>query len=191
MEIGQQLLVTARNEWRDWLEQNHTGASEIWLIRFKKHTGKPALPYEDAVEEALCFGWIDGILKRLDSEKYVIRFSPRRENSAWSELNRKRVGRMIRQQKMRPAGMRSVREAKKNGRWHINSPREIPFEVPTDLAHALAADERAKANFELLAPSYKKLFIRWIVSAKREETRKRRIAKAVKMTSRNEKPGML
>jgi uncharacterized protein YdeI (YjbR/CyaY-like superfamily) len=191
MKIGQKLLVTERAIWRAWLYQNHDTANEIWLVRYKKHTGKAALPYDDAVEEALCFGWIDGIIKRIDDEKYVIRFSPRRKNSVWSDLNRQRVLSMIDQKKMTSAGMRCVAEAKKNGRWEqLPSPQEA-LEIPPDLAIALALNHQAKVNFDNLAPSYRKQFIIWIESARRQETRQKRIIRTVIMTSKNQKPGMI
>jgi uncharacterized protein YdeI (YjbR/CyaY-like superfamily) len=191
MKIGQKLLVTERAIWRAWLDQNHDTANEIWLVRYKKHTGKAALPYDDAVEEALCFGWIDGIIKRIDDEKYVIRFSPRRKNSVWSDLNRQRVLSMIDQKKMTSAGMRCVAEAKKNGRWEqLPSPQEA-LEIPPDLAIALALNHQAKVNFDNLAPSYRKQFIIWIESARRQETRQKRIIRTVIMTSKNQKPGMI
>ncbi len=191
MKIGQQLLVTERKTWRAWLEKYCDQATEIWLVRYKKHTGKATLPYNDAVEEALCFGWIDGILKRIDDEKYVIRFSPRRRNSVWSDLNRQRARRMISQGKMTPAGIRCIEEARSNGRWEQLPPRKAPLKIPADLACALAADHQALTNFTNLAPSYKHHFIGWIESARREETRLKRIARTVIMASRNQKPGML
>jgi len=90
MKITKTLYVTTRDEWRSWLEKNHKSEKEIWLIYYKKHTGKPRIPYDDAVEEALCFGWIDSIIKRIDEKKYAQKFSPRKQNSVWSDLNKKR-----------------------------------------------------------------------------------------------------
>jgi len=191
MKIGQQLLVRARAEWRAWLDKNHDTAKEIWLLRYRKHTGKATLPYDDAVEEALCFGWIDGIIKRIDDEKYVIRFSPRRRNSVWSDPNRKRVRRMITQKRMTPAGMRCVAEAKDNGRWAELPSPHVELKIPSDLAEALALNQQAQVNFANLAPSYKRHFIGWIENAKRQETRQKRIVKTVIMTAENQKPGML
>jgi len=116
-EIGETHFARTRAAWRKWLEKNHASKREIWLRLYKKHVKKPCVAYDHAVEEALCFGWIDGILKRIDDEQHVIRFSPRRKNSVWSDSNRKRVNRMTRQGKMTEAGLAAVREAKKNGRW--------------------------------------------------------------------------
>ncbi len=110
MKITKTLYVTTRDEWRSWLEENHKSEKEIWLIYYKKHTGKPRIPYDDAVEEALCFGWIDSIIKRIDEEKYTQKFSPRKQNSAWSDLNKKRVKKLIEEGKMTKAGYETVKE---------------------------------------------------------------------------------
>ena len=107
----------SRDDWRAWLEENHATALEIWLVHYKKHTGKPGLTLEEAVEEALCFGWIDGVLKLIDDEKYALRFSPRKKGSVWSETNKRRVAKLIRQGHMTEAGLAKVREAKANGQW--------------------------------------------------------------------------
>lgn len=101
-----------RNEWRAWLEENHATAQELWLVIYKKHTGKVGVTYEEAVEEALCFGWIDGVMKRLDAEKYALRFSPRKKGSVWSESNKRRVTKLIKQGRMTEAGLVKVKEAK-------------------------------------------------------------------------------
>lgn len=105
MDIGKTLYVTNRVEWRKWLAKNHNNEHEIWLIYYRKDTGKPRIDYNDAVEEALCFGWIDSIEKRIDEEKFAQRFTPRRPNSNWSESNRKRMGKLIKQGKVTPFGL--------------------------------------------------------------------------------------
>ena len=106
-----------REQWRAWLGENHDAAKELWLVFHKKHTGKGGLTYDEAVEEALCFGWIDGILKRIDDEKHMVRFCPRRKNSIWSERNKERVRRMIEAGRMTDIGLAKVQEAKENGQW--------------------------------------------------------------------------
>ncbi len=105
MEIGETLLVTTRHEWHGWLEQNHHEYKEIWLIYYKKTTGKTGISYEESVEEALCFGWIDGAIKGIDQETYAGRFTPRRPKSPWSDSNRERVGRLLREGRMTEAGL--------------------------------------------------------------------------------------
>lgn len=179
-----------RNEWRTWLAENYAMAKELWLVFHKKHTGKPGLTYDEAVEEALCFGWIDGILKRIDGEKHMTRFCPRRKNSIWSERNKERVRGMIEAGRMTEAGLAKVREAKRNGQWEKAAEREDVTVVPVELAEALAKDERARLNFEKLAPSYRRQFIYWVGTAKREETRRKRVAEAVRMIRENKRLGM-
>lgn len=189
-EAREQGSFADRQAWRAWLAENHATAKEMWLIFFKKHTGKPGLAYEEAVEEALCFGWIDGILKRIDHEKHTIRFSPRRKNSVWSQRNKTRVRKMIEEGRMTEVGLAKVAEAKTNGQWDKAAQREDATRVPAELEAALAKDKRARQNFEKLAPSYRKQFIYWVASAKREETRHRRVAEAVALLAQDKRMGM-
>jgi len=179
-----------REQWRRWLAANHATAQEIWLIFYKKHTGEPGLTYVEAVEEALCFGWIDGILKRIDDRKHTVRFSPRRRNSIWSEQNKKRVGRLIREGRMTEAGLAKVREAKGNGQWAKAAQREDPAFVPPELTAALAENGTARDHFEKLAPFYRRQFIYWIGSAKQDETRHKRVAEAVRLLASNQRLGI-
>lgn len=190
VNIGKQLHITDRDDWRAWLEKHHATEKEIWLIHYKKHTGKPSLPYEHAIEEALCFGWIDGIMKRIDDEKYALRYSPRKRDSIWSELNKKRADKMIRQGKMTEAGLAKIEHAKASGEWEQARIREDHTNIPLDLQQALEDNPQAKKNFEKLAPSYKKQFIGWITSAKTDATRQRRLAETVRLAHENKKPGM-
>jgi uncharacterized protein YdeI (YjbR/CyaY-like superfamily) len=188
-EIGETTFVRTRVAWRKWLAKHHASKPEIWLVLLKKHVNKPCVAYDDAVEEALCFGWIDGILKRIDDEKHVIRFCPRRRNSVWSDSNRKRVNRMIRQGKMTEAGLAAVREAKRNGQWQkAGQPRTDV--APDDLVRALKRNRKARELFERLSPSHRRQYIGWIEEAAREETRKRRIRKTVERLAAGKKPGI-
>jgi uncharacterized protein YdeI (YjbR/CyaY-like superfamily) len=189
-KIGKQQTMRSRCQWRAWLEKNHASEKELWVVFYKKHTGKASVTYDEAVEEALCFGWIDGIIKRIDDEKHMRRFSPRRRNSVWSELNKERARRMIAEGRMTEAGLAKVAEAKKNGRWDsAAAPRPEP-QVPPELRKALAENARARRHFENLAPSYRKYFVYWIATAKREETRRKRTAEAVELLAQNKKLGM-
>ena len=163
---------------------------ELWLIIYKKHAGKSGLTYVEALEEALCFGWIDGILKRIDDEKHTIRFSPRRKNSIWSEHNKKRVRKLIKEGRMTDAGLARIREAKANGQWDKAAQREDITVVPAELTEALARNEKARLNFEALAPSYRRQFIYWVAIAKRDETRRKRIEETIELLIRNKKLGM-
>jgi len=179
-----------RDAWRAWLAENHQVEKELWLVVPKRHTGRPGLTYEEALEEALCFGWIDGIVRRIDGEKHMIRFSPRRGNSVWSQRNKQRVGRLIREGRMTPAGLARIKEARANGQWAKAAMREDMTVVPPELAEALAGNEKARLNFEGLAPSYRKQFIYWIASAKRDETRRKRIEGTIDLLIRNKRLGM-
>jgi uncharacterized protein YdeI (YjbR/CyaY-like superfamily) len=191
MKVSRQECFTGRDEWRTWLAENHATAQEMWLVFHKKHVGRPGLTYVEAVEEALCFGWIDGILKRLDDRKHTVRFSPRRKNSIWSEQNKKRVAGMIEQGRMTEAGLAKVREAKTNGQWAKAAERDDPTRVPPELTAALAENAQARDNFEKLAPSYRRQFTYWIGSAKRDETRQKRVAEAIRLLARNQRLGMV
>ncbi len=183
------LFMKSKSEWREWLERNHHKEQGVWLLFHKKHTGKPGLSYEDAVEEALCFGWIDSTLRRIDKEKHVIRFSPRRKRSVWSEINRRRVEKLMREGKMAAAGLAKVEEAKKSGKWFTAYTSKGKPTIPSDLREALMRDKKAWQNFNNFAPSYQNIYIHWVLSAKREETRKRRINQVVERSARNLKPG--
>ena len=185
-----QLYVTDRDHWRDWLKENHATKKEIWLIYYKKHTGKANIPYDDAVEEALCYGWIDSIIKKIDDEKYARKFTPRNNNSRWSELNKKRVQKTIKQGRMTEVGLAKIKAARKNGQWDkATSASKMP-EIPLEFKKALAANKKAKEYFENLASSYRKHYVGWIASAKREQTRKKRIEEAINLLQQNKKLGL-
>jgi uncharacterized protein YdeI (YjbR/CyaY-like superfamily) len=189
-KVFDQRRFAERDEWRVWLAENHATAKELWLIFHKKRVVKGGLTYIEALEEALCFGWIDGILKRIDDEKHTIRFSPRRKNSIWSEHNKKRVRKLIKEGRMMPAGSARIDEAKANGQWDKAAQREDITVVPAELTEALAGNEKARLNFESLAPSYRRQFIYWVAVAKRDETRRKRIQETIDRLIRNEKLGM-
>jgi len=180
-----------RRAWRAWLQKNHSTSSEIWLIYFKKHTGQQRLAYNDAVEEALCFGWIDGMIKPIDPQKYMQRFSPRKVKSRWSSLNKQRVEKMIRQGLMTAAGLQTIAVARKNGSWDAPARTYTtvdPTQIPGDLAKAFSKNKRAKTNFENFSFSTRKQFLSWITSAKRDETREARIKQTLLMSAANKRP---
>ena len=189
-EITKRFTPKNRDEWRAWLERNHATAKEIWLVRYKMNFTKPTISYDEAVEEALCFGWIDGIIKSIDAEKYAARFSPRRSGSIWSETNKARVAKVIAQGLMMPIGLAKIEEAKANGEWDKASQRENTASIPADLKRALQAHKTAQRNFQAAPPSQKRMFINWVTSAKRDETRRKRIAQAVEMLQANQKIGI-
>jgi len=188
MGMNKTLLVIDREQWRHWLEQNHTREREVWLIFNKVHTGQPSIPYEDSVEEALCFGWIDSLIQRIDEDRYARKFTPRKPGSKWSQLNKRRVAKMIGSGRMKEAGLVLVdfplTDAKAPPR-----PRTMP-DLPGWLESALKANLLAWENFNKLPPSHRRNYIGWISDAKREETRQRRIREALGMLEKNERLGM-
>ncbi len=186
------LEFAGRDAWRSWLASNHGSTDGIWMVFNRVSTGISAIPYEDAVEEALCFGWIDSIVRRLDERRYCRKFTPRRPGSVWSALNRARVAKLMAEGRMTPAGMAMVEEAKSSGEWlRVEVRPTFPLEaVPAELSEALEGDDAATAFFESLPASCRKRYILWIVSAKKPETRSRRAAEAAAMLARGERPGL-
>lgn len=188
--MNEELYVTNRYDWRLWLEQNHDRKRMVWLIYYKEHTGKPSIPYEDSVEEALCFGWVDSIIKKLDDEKFVRKFVPRKTGSKWSESNKKRAEKMMKEGKMVEAGMARIKEARESGEWFEVRVRRKELVIPTYVEDALAANRKALENFNKLGNSYKRNYVGWIDSAKREETRMKRLAETVRLLEQNKKLGL-
>lgn len=183
-------LFKDRDEWRAWLEEHHNSASEAWLIYYKKHINKKSIGYDEAVEEALCFGWIDSKVKRIDEEKYMQRYTPRKEDSNWSESNKQRVKKLIKMGLMTEAGLAKIETAKRNGSWSRLDDIEKHIVVPEDLQAVLAENLAAKENFEKFPPSHKKQYLWWLKSARRAETREKRIVEIVKRAEENIKPGL-
>jgi len=176
--------------WRRWLKKNHATASELWLVYFKKHTGEQCISYDESVEEALCFGWIDSILKKLDEDTYARKFTPRRENSVWSELNRERARRMIAAKRMTPAGMKKVGFSLTGP---VSRAKRGPKTEPVfsdDLFGMLRAHKKAWIEFNTLPPSQRRNCVGWVMSAKREETRLRRMRELIDTLARGERLGM-
>lgn len=187
MKINNTLYVTNRKDWRKWLDKNHDVEKEVWLIYCKKHTKKARIPYEDAVEEALCFGWIDSIVKRMDEDRYAQKFSPRKGRSKWSQKNIERAEKMIQEEKMSDSGLKKFKE-----RIEYDKALEtIPLKIPPELEKALKKNIVAWKNFNSFAPSYRKQYILWVMKAKKEETRQRRIQQTVALSEQNKKPGMM
>jgi uncharacterized protein YdeI (YjbR/CyaY-like superfamily) len=178
-EAIEYLEFTDRNQWRAWLEEHHAVEKEAWLVHYKKGFQESTLSLDEAVEEALCFGWIDGLLRRLDERRYSLRYTPRRRNSVWSMSNIHRVERLIQQDRMTEAGLAKIAEAKENGQWEAASRREQVEIIPPDLEKALHSRKGAIAAYRALPASRKKQYIYWLQSAKRPATRQSRIEKIV------------
>lgn len=178
-------------KWRTWLSKNHSSEKEIWVIYYKKHTKKPTISYHEAVEHALCYGWIDSTVKRLDDERYRQKFTPRNKKSVWSDLNRKRVEKLILEKKMTKFGLEKINAAKDNGMWYKKYKVYKVNTIPTEFKSELKLNKLAKNNFDKMPKSQKNHFINWISAAKKEETRIRRSKKAIKLLKKNLKLGMI
>jgi uncharacterized protein YdeI (YjbR/CyaY-like superfamily) len=180
------LDVRSRQQWRRWLQKNHRSASEIWLVFHKLHTAVKCIDYEDAIEEALCFGWVDSLVRRLDEGRYARKFTPRKPDSRWSASNLRRYASLKARGLLEAAG----RERAPSGRIAVAPPRRAWSPVPPYIEKALEANPRALEFFEQLAPSYRRKCVGWIDSAKREETKAKRLREAVALLARGEKLGL-
>src|SRR5262249_12734 len=154
-ESDNAIHLTTRAEWRAWLEQHHTGPAGVWLISFKKGTGKPRVAYEEAVEEALCFGWIDSTQRTLDDARAVLWCAPRKPRTAWSELNKQRIERLLAAGLMAPTGLAKIEAAKQDGSWHALDAVEA-LDIPPDLAAALGSYPSAQTHFDAFPRSVKR-----------------------------------
>ncbi|MEM7393201.1 MAG: hypothetical protein AAF492_12720, partial [Verrucomicrobiota bacterium] len=148
MDESRQLYVKTRKAWREWLRKHHRKESVVWFVFYKKHTGKPTVTYDEAVEEALCFGWIDSTKRRLDDERYVHQFTPRKKGSCWSKLNRDRAERMIKQRKMAKAGLEQIELARASGEWEKLSGSYVEPEMIDAFQQALDNNRKARTHFE-------------------------------------------
>jgi uncharacterized protein YdeI (YjbR/CyaY-like superfamily) len=176
----------SRAEWRAWLEEHHTQADGVWLITFKKATGQPRVEYDEAVEEALCFGWIDSKANKLDAERSMLWFTPRKPGTGWSKLNKERVERLIQAGLMAPAGLAKIAAAQQDGSWNALDAIEA-LEIPPDLEQALAANAPARDYFEAFPRSVKRGILEWIAQAKKPETRAKRIEETVRLAAENKR----
>lgn len=172
------------SEWRAWLEANHTRAEGVWLISYKRASGKPSMTYEEAVEEALAFGWVDSKANTLDDERSILWYAPRKAGSGWSRPNKERVDRLIADGRMTPAGLAKIEAAKADGSWTLLDGVEN-LEVPPDLAAEFARYPDARANWDAFPRSARRGILEWIVQAKRPETRAKRIAETARLAQDN------
>lgn len=169
------LFCATREQWRAWLHANHEQAAEVWLVLHKKGSGIPSLTIADAQEEALCFGWIDQLSKSLDNSSFLLRFTPRRPGSIWSMTNIRRVEELTKAGLMTQAGLEKVREARQNGQWEAAIAREQTDLIPADLEKALRRRKGALAGYRRLTDSRKKQLVHWLLTAKSQATRQRRL----------------
>jgi uncharacterized protein YdeI (YjbR/CyaY-like superfamily) len=173
--------------WRKWLAANHASTTEVWLVYHKKHTGKASVAYLDALDEALCHGWIDSLVRRIDADRYAIKYTPRKPGSKWSAINRKRYAALEAAGRLAPAG--KARSPK--GAEVARPPKlTVPAKVPTYIARAIKAVPEAWAFFKTLAPLHQRHYFGWIHIAKQPETRKRRLREAIRLLSARQKLGL-
>jgi uncharacterized protein YdeI (YjbR/CyaY-like superfamily) len=177
-----------REDWREWLAEHHASADGVWLVSWKQATGRPALGYDAAVEEALCFGWIDSLARSLDEERGMLLFTPRKRGSRWSRLNKERVARLEAAGLIEPAGAAVIEAARADGSWSALDDVEN-LVVPDDLAAAFAARPGAADHWEQFPRSVKRGILEWILDAKRPETRARRIEEVAAEAAAGRRPG--
>lgn len=179
-----EVFPRSRAEWRTWLLEHHATTKRVWVMIAKKGSNSSSLTVEEAVEEALCFGWIDSTANKVDDEKFKLTMSQRKPGSRWSGINKARVKKLIKEKLMTPAGLKCINDAKKSGAWTALDSIER-LEVPVDLKKALKKNTRAFKNFDAFPPSAKRVILLWIDSAKKPETRVARIEKTVSLASEN------
>ena len=178
------LDVRTREQWRQWLAKHHSSSAGVWVVRHKQHTGVKSMPYEDLVREALCFGWIDSLIKRLDDDRYAIKVTPRKPTSKWSEINRRRWTELKAAGRLAAAG----HAAAPTGNSYAPKP-SIP-ELPAYVAKAFKTNLKAWHYFQALAPTHRRHFVVWIHTAKRLETRERRIRESIDLLAAGKKLGL-
>jgi uncharacterized protein YdeI (YjbR/CyaY-like superfamily) len=188
MDIGKTLYVTNRDDWRAWLAANYNKEKEIWLVYYRKETGKPRIPYNDAVEEALCYGWIDSTQKKLDAERFVQRFSPRQKNSDLSQANKERVIKLVAQKKMTQAGLDAIAHV-----FQPEAENTEEFIIPLDIVQPLKANQQAWENFQRFPPQYQRIRIAYIDSQRRHgrEMFEKSLNNFIRMTARNKRIGFI
>jgi uncharacterized protein YdeI (YjbR/CyaY-like superfamily) len=188
MKITQTFTAPDRAIWREWLAEHGASETEVWLVYYKAGSGKATISYEDSLEEALCFGWVDSLIQKIDEEKYARKFTPRKPGSKWSELNKHLVAKLVKEGRMTEAGMARVEfnlEEAPSAR-----PKRAEMALPDWLKEGLMTSPKAWENFSKLPPSHQRNYILWVSEAKREETRQKRIREAIGRLEKNERLGL-
>lgn len=186
-----ELYFKNRKEWRKWLEKNHSTSDGVWLIYYKKNSGKPRIPYDEAVEEALCFGWIDSKLKSVNEDYYIQRFTPRRHGSRWSKYNIERVKKLTQLGLMKHEGLIAYEKALDDPKLVYDNRMDGDPEIPQDLLEAFMINQTAYENFLGFSLSNRRMFILWLNDAKRDQTRKSRMEKILEYSVKKIKPGTI
>jgi uncharacterized protein YdeI (YjbR/CyaY-like superfamily) len=176
------------DQWRKWLAEHHDSESEVWLVFHKLHTGVASIDYKDALDEALCFGWVDSLIKRLDDRRFARKFTPRRADSRWSDVNRKRYAELEAAGRLQPPG---IERAPTDRGYAPSPPRlELPAKLPAHIQATLRKHPLALRHFEALAPSHRRRYVAWIESAKRDETKARRLKEAIRLLTAGKELGL-
>jgi uncharacterized protein YdeI (YjbR/CyaY-like superfamily) len=192
----EQIHFKDQQSFRNWLKENHDKSDGFWMLYYKKHTKKQNIKYSDALDEALCFGWIDSIIKRIDEDRYLRKFTPRKNTMNWSEINKVRALKLIDQERMTIAGLQKIDSYLKTGeiKWFDKS-EEINYRniknTPDYISQALKENPPIWEHFKALSPGYRKDYIRWVTDAKREETREKRLNDLIERLKKNRKPDMI
>ena len=173
--------------WRQWLAEHHDSESEVWLVFHKKHTGVASIHSKDALDEALCFGWVDSLVKRLDDRRYAIKFTPRRADSKWSDINRKRYAALKASGRLKPPG---IKRAPTRRSYELPPRYQLPSKVPAYIQTELRKHPAALRHFETLTPSRRRRYLGWIDSAKQDETKARRLKEAIRLLSAGKELGL-
>lgn len=181
-----QVQPANRAAWRQWLQQHHSSSPGVWLVYCKKASGQPSVTYAEAVEEALCFGWIDSHPRKLDADRTQLLFTPRKPKSGWSRVNKERLERLEAAGQLMPAGLAAIARAKQNGAWESLDAAEAGL-IPDDLAAALAVNAPAAQHFAAFSTSARKMILTWVLGAKQPETRARRISETVRLAALNKR----
>jgi uncharacterized protein YdeI (YjbR/CyaY-like superfamily) len=185
MKLTNTFFAADPSAWHAWLDQHHAQVSEVWLVYCRARSGNRSISYEESVEEALCFGWVDSLIQKIDEERYARKFTPRRPGSAWSAQNLSRVDKLLAEGRMTPAGVACLPEVRT-----VPAPPADPGTVPAWLAEGLRKNPTAWENFQRLPPSHQRRYILWIASAKKDETRQRRLGEAVGLLERDKRLGL-
>ena len=187
-QASDRFYPTSREAWRTWLKENHQTREYVWLVCYKKGSAKPTISWSDAVDEALCFGWVDSVRKSVDKEQFIQFFSKRKPRSTWSRINKEKVQLLMEQGLMTRAGLACIETAKQNGSWTILDEVE-DLKIPKDLAQAFKLHPGSKAYFTGLSKSVQKMMLQWLVLAKRPETRQKRIDEIATRAAQGLRPG--
>lgn len=187
----QTLTVLTREEWRSWLEANHDNFQVMWLVFYKIHTGKSAFTKTDAIDESLCFGWIDSVVRTIDDERYMQRYTPRKQDSIWSEVNKKKVVELEAQGLIHPAGQKLIDHARASGEWDRDRSMPDVVDPPEAFIKALKQHPEANSYWDSLTDKQRKYFALHMTTAKREDTKIRRMEKVIKLLTSKQLPNML